>query len=65
MRLELSHFRQPETEFYTVFQPADLPSGDEEYRVTAPVELRMMIHKDQDRFRLAHHGNVQFTPVSV
>jgi uncharacterized protein len=52
MRLELSHFRQPETEFHRVFQPAELPDGDEEYRVTAPVGLRMVIHKDQDRFRL-------------
>jgi len=52
MPLELSHFRQPETEFHKVFQPADLPSGDEEYRVTAPVDLTMAIHKDHDRFRL-------------
>ena len=52
MRLELSQFRQPETEYQKVFQPADLAGGDEEYRVTAPVDLRMVIHKDQDRFRL-------------
>ena len=52
MRLELSHIRQPETEFTKVFQPADLASGGEEYRVTAPVALGMAIHKDQDRFRL-------------
>lgn len=52
MRVELSHIRQPETECHKVFQPADLPSGDEEYRVTAPVDLRMVIHQDQDRFRL-------------
>ena len=52
MRLELSHIRQPETEFHKVFQPADLAGGDEEYRVTAPVDLRMTIHKDHDRFRL-------------
>jgi len=52
MRLELTPIRQPETAFQKVFQPADLPGGDEEYRVTAPVDLRMVIHKDQDRFRL-------------
>ena len=52
MRLELSHIRQPETEFYKVFQPADLAGEDEEYRVTAPVDLRMVIHKDHTRFRL-------------
>ena len=52
MRLELSHIRQPETEFHKVFQPADVATGDEDYRVTAPVDLRMTIHKDHDRFRL-------------
>jgi uncharacterized protein len=52
MRLELSHIRQPETEFHRVFQPADVATGDEDYRVTAPVDLRMTIHKDHDRFRL-------------
>ena len=52
MRLELSRIRQPETEFKKVFQPAELASRDEEYRVTAPVDLRMVIHKDHDRFRL-------------
>jgi uncharacterized protein len=52
MRIELSHIRQPETEYQKVFQPADLTSGDEEYRVNAPVDLRMVIHKDHDRFRL-------------
>jgi uncharacterized protein len=52
MRLELSHFRQPETDFTKVFQPADVASAEEEYRVTAPVDLKMVIHKDHDRFRL-------------
>lgn len=52
MRLELSHIRQPETEFTKVFQPADVATGDEDYRVMAPVELRATIHKDHDRFRL-------------
>lgn len=52
MRFELSQIRQPETEFSRVFQPAELPDGDEEYRVVEPVVLRMKIHKDDDRFRL-------------
>ncbi len=52
MRLELSHIRQPETEFARVFQPADVQGEDEEYRITAPVDLRTVIHKDHDRFRL-------------
>ena len=52
MRLELSHIRQPETDFNRVFQPAEVQGEGEEYRVTAPVELRMVIHKDHARFRL-------------
>lgn len=52
MRLELSHIRQPETEFAKVFQPAEIPGGGDDYRVTSPVDLRMVIHKDHDRFRL-------------
>jgi uncharacterized protein len=52
MRLELSHIRQPETEFSRVFQPAEVQGEDEEYRITAPVDLRMVIYKDHDRFRL-------------
>ena len=59
MRLELSHIRQPETDFHKVYQPAEIASGDEDYRVTAPVDLRMTIHKDHDRFRLV--GTVQTT----
>ncbi len=56
MRLELTQYRQPETEFHQVFQPADLADGDEEYRVTAPVDLRMAIHKDQDRYPAGRHA---------
>jgi uncharacterized protein len=52
MRLELSHIRQPETEFTKVLQPAEVQGEDEEYRITAPVDLQMVIHKDHDRFRL-------------
>jgi uncharacterized protein len=52
MRLELSHIRLPETEIARVFDPADLPGEGEEYRVSTPVDLRLTIHKDHDRFRL-------------
>jgi len=52
MRLELSQIRQPETNYEKVFQPADLAAAEDYYRVTAPVALRMVIHKDKDRFRL-------------
>ncbi len=52
MRIELSPIRQPETAFHKVFEPGVFAGREEEYRVTAPVDLRMVIHKDQDRFRL-------------
>lgn len=52
MRLELSHIRQPETEVAKVFAPADLPGEGDEYRVLTPVDLRLTVHKDHDRFRL-------------
>lgn len=52
MHLEPSRIRQAETEFSKVFAAAGLADGDEEYRVTAPVALRMVIHNDHDRFRL-------------
>lgn len=59
MRLELSHYRQPETEFDRTLQPAEMGGTDEEYRVAGPVALRMTIHKDHDRFRLV--GSVKAT----
>ena len=52
MRLELSQIRLPETPIAKVFEPADLPGEGEEYRVIAPVDLRLTVHKDADRFRL-------------
>ena len=52
MRFELSNIRQPETEYSRVFQPAELAGGDDDYRITGPVALQMVVHKDQDRFRL-------------
>ena len=59
MRLELSNIRQPETGFAKVFQPADIPGGGDDYGVKAPVDLRLVIHQDQDRFRLV--GTVKTT----
>jgi len=53
MHLELSQIRLAETEFSRVFEAVDLAGGGgEDYRVTAPVALRMVIHRDQERFRL-------------
>lgn len=59
MRLDLSHIRQPETSFSRHYDAAAFSAEAEEYRVTSPVDLRMTIHKDQDRFRLV--GEVHTT----
>jgi uncharacterized protein len=53
MQLDLSHIRQPETEFNRTYEPTGLAgAGHEEFRVASPVDLRMVIYKDHDRFRL-------------
>jgi uncharacterized protein len=52
MKLDLTHIRQPETDFLRQYEPAAVAGGDEEYRVVAPVSLKMTIFKDHDRFRL-------------
>lgn len=52
MRLDLSHLRQAETEFDRRYEPAAFAGDEAEFRVVAPVALRMVVHKDQDRFRL-------------
>ena len=52
MRLDLSHIRQPETPFDKRYEPEAFGGAAEDYRVLAPVVLRMAIHKDKDRFRL-------------
>jgi uncharacterized protein len=52
MRLDLTHIRQPETEFLRQYEPAAVSGDDEDYKVVAPVSLKMTIFKDHDRFRL-------------
>jgi uncharacterized protein len=51
--LELSHIRQPETDFARRYEPSAFAGRDTDFRVVSPVDLRMTIHKDKDRFRLA------------
>ena len=53
MRLDLTHIRQPETEFLRQYEPAGLAGDEEDFKVVAPVSLKMTIFKDKDRFRLA------------
>jgi uncharacterized protein len=52
MRLDLTHIRQPETDFLRQYEPSAVAREDDDYRIAAPVSLKMTIYKDRDRFRL-------------
>ena len=52
MQLDLTRYRQPLTHFSKVFQPEELGQESDAYRIVAPVQVEMDIHKDKDRFRL-------------
>jgi uncharacterized protein len=52
MQLDLTRYRQPLTHFSKVFQPEDVGQDGDAYRIVAPVQVEMDIHKDKDRFRL-------------
>lgn len=53
MLLDLSHIRQAETEVRRRFTPEDFAGRDHAFRVVAPVDLAMTVHKDRERYRLA------------
>ena len=51
MLLDLTQIRQPETALARRYEPSQfVPHA--QFRVIAPVDLRMRIHKDKTRFRL-------------
>lgn len=52
MILELSHFRQPETEVVRRYEAAAFEGRSTQFRVVAPVGLEVRVRKDRDRFRL-------------
>ena len=52
MTLDLSQIRQPETDLVRRYEPSAFEGRSTQFRVVAPVDLRMKIHKDKDRFRL-------------
>jgi uncharacterized protein len=52
MNLDLTQFRQPETEVVRRYDPEEFEGRTSQFRVTAPVDLRFKVHKDKDRFRL-------------
>jgi uncharacterized protein len=59
MILDLSQIRQPETEVFRRYEPSAFEEGSSQFRVVAPVTLRLKVHKDRDRFRVV--GNVSTT----
>jgi uncharacterized protein len=52
MQLDLTRYRQPLNHFARVFQPEDVAQEGDAYRIVAPVQVDMNIHKDKERFRL-------------
>lgn len=52
MKLDLSKVRQPQFHFERTFEPSEVGTGDEAYRVVTPVHLAFDLHKDKDKFRL-------------
>jgi uncharacterized protein len=52
MQLDLTRYRQPLTSFARTFEPHDVGDEGEAYRIAAPVDVALEIHKDKDQFRL-------------
>jgi uncharacterized protein len=52
MQLDLTRYRQPVNHFAKEFQPEEVGDEGDAYRIVAPVQVEMDIHKDKDRFRL-------------
>lgn len=52
MLLDLTQIRQPETELARRYESSQFEGRDNQFRFIAPVDLRMKIHKDKERFRL-------------
>jgi uncharacterized protein len=52
MLLDLTQIRQPETEVARRYEPSTFEERGNQFHIVAPVDLRMNVHKDKDRFRL-------------
>ncbi|MGE3275642.1 MAG: DUF177 domain-containing protein [Vicinamibacterales bacterium] len=52
MLLDLTHIRQAETRADRTIAPEAFEGRDNAFRVTAPVDLRLVVHKDGHRYRL-------------
>ena len=52
MQLDLTRYRQPVSQFVRTFSPNEVEQEGDPYRIVAPVDVDLEIHKDKDRFRL-------------
>ncbi|HXG88637.1 MAG TPA: DUF177 domain-containing protein [Vicinamibacterales bacterium] len=52
MTLDLTQFRQPETDLTRRYDPAAFEARVTDFQVVQPVELRLKVHKDKERYRL-------------
>lgn len=52
MYLDLTQFRQPETDVKRRYEPEEFEGRTSQFRVVAPVDLAFKVHKDQARYRL-------------
>jgi uncharacterized protein len=52
MLLDLTRYRQPVNHFVRTFPPSEVEQEGDPYRIVAPVEVDLEIHKDKARFRL-------------
>lgn len=53
MVLDLTRIRQPETDLQRHYEASAFEGRDHLFGIVAPVELRLTVHKDRDRYRLA------------
>jgi uncharacterized protein len=53
MLLDLTQIRNPVTDLARQYQAPQFAGRSDEFRVVAPVDLQLKIHKDHARFRLA------------
>ena len=52
MKLDLTRYRRPVSQFTRTFQPGEVGGDSDAYQIVAPVELEFDINKDKDKFRL-------------
>jgi DUF177 domain-containing protein len=52
MNLDLTQFRQPETDVARRYDPEEFEGRTSQFKVVDPVDLRFRVHKDKNRYRL-------------